>query len=297
MARDLYQNITDRIVSQLEAGTVPWVRPFSQRKGQSLPCNAITNRPYSGVNVLLLFTSMALAYPTNRFLTFKQAKDVGGFVKKGEKGHTVVFFKKLMVKDKQTGEDKTIPLIREFTVFNVVQCENLPDHVRLGRHEDVVVKNESERMEEADAFIQTWGANFREGPQAMYVPSQDFIFSPPWKDYRNHVAYYATLFHEGAHWTGHKSRLNRDLKNRFGTAEYAAEELIAELAAAFLCAEFGFDVVDNSAAYISSWIKMLKEDPKAIVTAASQAQKAADFLRGKALYETETNNEVEREAA
>jgi antirestriction protein ArdC len=162
---------------------------------------------------------------------------------------------------------------------------------------DVEVKNAEERQAEADAFIQTWGATIKEGPQPMYVPSKDFIFLPAWKDFHGQHEFYATAFHEGIHWTGHKSRLDRDLRNRFGTAEYAAEELIAELGAAFIAAEFGFDVVDNSASYIASWIKLLKEDPKAIFTAASAAQKAVNWLRGKALAEEAPAEEKVLEAA
>lgn len=289
MARDLYQQVTDRIVAALEAGTAPWAQPFSQRRGHGLPCNAISNRPYSGVNVLLFFTSMANNYPTNRFLTFKQAKEVGGWVKKGEKAHALYFFKKLPPKDGDTDENgkpkKGGAILREYYVFNVDQCENLPDHVRLGRHSDVLFKNEDERNAEADEFIKSWGAKTKEGPQPMYVPSKDFIFMPPFADFKSNTGFYATAFHEGAHWTGHKSRLDRNLKNRFGTAEYAMEELVAELAASFLCAEFGFDVIDNSASYLKSWLEVLKADKRAIFTAASAAQKAADFLRGKALEE------------
>lgn len=284
MARDLYQTVTDRIVAKLEAGTAPWVQPYS-RKAQGLPCNAVTNRPYSGINILLYYMSQAAGYARPRFLTFKQAKAAGGFVKKGEKGMALFFFKPMVSKDKATGEDKKWAILREYTVFNVAQCENLPDRITNGEY--VAPLNKDQRETAADGFIKASGADFREGVgRPAYIPSKDFISMPAWAEFHGQNAFYATAFHELAHWTGHKSRLDRDLSKRFGTEQYAAEELIAELTGAFLCAEFGFDAEDNSAAYLVSWLQLLKADPKAIFTAASAAQKAADYLRGKALAES-----------
>lgn len=294
MARDLYQTVTDRIVAKLEAGTSPWVQPYS-RKAQGLPCNAVTNRPYSGINILLFYISQAQGYARPRYLTFNQAKAAGGSVKKGEKGEPLFFFKPMVTKDKATGEDKKWAILREYIVFNVAQCENLPERITNGEY--VAPLNKDEREAAADAFIKASGADFREGVgRPSYIPSKDFIAMPSWKEFHGHSEFYATGFHELGHWTGHKTRLDRDLSKRFGTQQYAAEELIAELASSFLCAEFGFDNEDNSAAYIATWIKLLKEDPKAIFTAAAAAQKAADYLRGKALAESVTN-ELETEAA
>lgn len=293
--RDLYQTVTDRIVAALETGTAPWAKPYSQAKFGAMPCNAVTNRPYSGINVLLYFISKAESFSSPRFLTFKQAKDAGGFVKKGQKGFPLYFFKP-MVKE-EDGEEKKFAILREYTVFNVDQCENLPDHIRFGRKVDVTPKNQEQRNADADAFIKATGASFKErkGMEPMYVPSIDKVLMPSWEEFHGSIQFYDVAFHELSHWTGHESRLNRNLNNRFGTKAYAAEELIAQLSAAFLDAEFGFDCVDTSASYIASWIELLKEDKRAIFKAASEAQKAADYLRGKALEEVVS--EEEKEAA
>lgn len=292
MARDLYQNVTDRILAKLEAGVAPWVQSWTTR-GSGVPMNAVTNRPYSGINILLYWISQDKGYAAPRFLTFNQAKQAGGFVKKGEKGMPLYFFKKIPGTDKVTGDKKDFMLLREYTVFNVDQCEGLSDAIRLGRHHDVAPKNKEEREADADAFIKASGADFREGVgKPCYIPSKDFISMPAWKDFHGQQAFYGVAFHELAHWTGAKSRLDRDLSGRFKTKQYAAEELIAEIASSFLCAEFGFDTVDNSAAYINSWMELLREDPKAIFTAASKAQAAADYLRGKALADTEADMAV-----
>lgn len=292
--RDLYNEVTTSIISKLEAGVLPWVKGW--RVGTSVPMNAVTNRPYSGINVLLFWMSSAGGYNSPRFLTFKQAKDCGGTVRKGEHGFKVVYFKKLNVKDKKTDKEKTIPLLREYTVFNVDQCDNLPDRVKFGPNVDTT-PNADTREQLADDFIKSTGADFREGKgKPYYIPSKDFITVPKFADFHSMPEYYAAAFHELGHWTGHKSRLDRDLKSRFNEQAYAAEELIAELCAAFLCAEFGFDnAQDNQASYIDNYLKLLKSDKRAIFTAASKAQQAADYLRGLAL--TEENGDTEEKIA
>jgi antirestriction protein ArdC len=295
MARDLYQNVTDRILTVMEGGTLPWVKQWSLSKNSSYPMNAVTNRPYSGINLLLYWSSAAAGYSKPRFLTFNQAKAAGGFVKKGEHGMPLYFFKKTVYKDKVSGEDKASFLLREYTVFNVAQCENLPDRIVNGPIVDPMNKDQREFF--ADKFIKATGADFREGAGSpSYIPSLDYIAVPNFEDFHNQNGFYGAAFHELAHWTGAKGRLDRDLSGRFKTKAYAAEELIAELTAAFLCAEFGFDNEANSAAYIASWIELLKEDNRAIFTAASAAQKAADYLRGLALGDHDTT-EQEMEAA
>lgn len=283
MKRDLYQTVTDKIVAQMEAGVLPWQKAWSSI-GSSVPMNATTGRAYSGINVLLFWASAEADYAKPRYLTFKQALDVGGNVRKGEHGTKVYFYKQLTVADKDGGEDKQIPMLREYTVFNVAQCENLPDKVAIGGY--VAPRNQDQREADADAFIHSTGADFREGTGApCYVPSKDFISLPAFAAFNSRPAFYATSFHELTHWTGAKSRLDRDLANKFGTHAYALEELVAELGAAFLCAEFGFDIVSRSAAYLDGWIKACKENPRAIFTAASKASKAAEYLRGLALAE------------
>lgn len=292
-----YKVVTDRIVNALENGTPPWVRPYSTTEGRNIPCNAVTNRPYSGINVLLYWDSIASGYSKPRFLTFNQAKNAGGWVKKGEKGTPVYLFKPMTSKDKKTGEDKKWLMLRQYTVFNVAQCENLPDSIVNGP-EVVVPHNSAQREALADAFINSTGAKIVDGERPCYIPSLDIIQLPKWEEFHGNHQFYATTFHELVHWTGDKTRCDRDLRGRFGTAAYAAEELVAELGAAFIAAEFGFDVVDNSASYIASWIRLLKDDPRAIFTAASKAQQAVNFLRDIVSEDEEENiNEVAAEAA
>jgi antirestriction protein ArdC len=250
-----------------------------------VPCNAVTNRPYSGCNVVLLWMAQAAGYALPRFLTFKQALEAGGNVRKGEHGFRVYFVKQLEVHEKDDqGSDETrpVPMMREYTGFNVAQCENLSDKVV--NPQPVKVRNRDERNALADDFLASSRADIREGfGEAYYRPSDDYVSMPAFVAFKSADAFYNTAFHELGHWTGHKSRLDRDLKNRFGDRQYAAEELIAELAAAFLCAEFGFDNDLRHAGYIAHWIELLKADKRAFFTAASKAQAAADHLRGLAL--------------
>src|SRR5437588_11625011 len=172
--------------------------------------------------------------------------------------------------------------MREYTVFNVDQCENLPDSITTGK--PLRVRNPETRDEFADDFLRSTGADIREGHgEALYVPSRDFISLPGFEAFKGADHFYNVAFHELTHWTAHKSRLDRDLKNRFGSRNYAAEELIAELGAAFLCAEFGFDGDVRNAGYIGPWVELLKADKRAFFTACSQASKAADYLRSLAL--------------
>jgi antirestriction protein ArdC len=195
--------------------------------------------------------------------------------------------KQLQVRD-EGADDKCatrlIPMMREYTVFNVDQCENLPNSINTGK--PMRVRNPDTRDGLADDFLCATGADIREGHgEAFYVPSHDFISMPAFDAFKGADHFYNVAFHELTHWTGHKSRLDRDLKNRFGSRNYAAEELIAELGAAFLCAEFGFDGDVRNAGYIASWIELLKADKRAFFTACSKASKAADCLRGLALAE------------
>jgi antirestriction protein ArdC len=231
--------------------------------------------------------AQAAGYHTPRFLTFKQALELGGNVRKGEHGTKVYFVKQLQVRD-QGADDiastRLIPMMREYTVFNVDQCENLPDGISTGK--PIRVRNPDARDELADAFLHSTGADIREGHgEACYIPSRDFISTPAFASFKGADHFYNVAFHELMHWTGHKTRLDRDLKNRFGSRQYAAEELIAELGAAFLCAEFGFDGDVRNAGYIGNWIELLKADKRAFFTACSRASMAADYLRGLAIAE------------
>ncbi len=284
MKRDLYTEVSQRIVSELERGAAPWVKPWSATPGQNVPQNAVTNRPYSGCNVILLWLTRSRGWATPRFLTFKQAIEAGGNVRKGEHGTKVFFVKQLQIKDSpgEDSETRLVPMLREYTVFNVDQCDNLPDGVKSGK--PMRVRNPDTRDSLADEFLSCIGADIREGHgEAYYVPGHDFISMPAFEAFKGADHFYNVAFHELTHWTGHRSRLDRDLKKRFDSRAYAAEELVAELGAAFLCAEFGFDGDVRNAGYIASWIDLLKADKRAFFTACSKASQAANYLRGLAL--------------
>ena len=206
-------------------------------------------------------------------------------MRKGERGTKVYFVKQLQVSDKDSdGESATrvVPMLREYTVFNVDQCENLPERVITLRN--TKPRNPDERDPTIDEFLTATGATIQEGfGEAYYRPSDDFISMPTFASFKGAPHFYATAFHELGHWTGHKSRLDRDLRHRFGERAYAAEELVAELCAAFLCAEFSIDGDMRHAGYIQTWIGLLKHDCRAFFTACSKTQAAADYLRGLAL--------------
>jgi antirestriction protein ArdC len=286
MRRDIYQEVTARILQELERGAAPWVRDWAATPGANVPCNAVTNRPYSGCNVMLLWLARGRGWATPRFLTYKQASEAGGHVRKGEQGSTVFFVKKLLVKDRgaDAGEDdtKVIPMLRAYTVFNVAQCDGLPDRVMtLG---EVKPRQVDERDATIDEFLAATGATISEGAsEAYYRPGADLVVLPAFGAFKTAAGFYATAFHELAHWTGAKSRLGRDFGGRFGSQAYAAEELVAELTAAMLCAEFDLTGELRHAGYIANWITLLKSDARAFFTAASKAQAAADYLRGLAL--------------
>jgi antirestriction protein ArdC len=286
MKRDFY-DVSARIISELERGAAPWIKPWSATAGHNVPQNAVTNRPYSGCNVILLWLARDRGWATPRFLTYKQAAEAGGHVRKGEHGTKVYFVKQLQLRDEK-GDDadlRLVPMMREYTVFNVSQCENLPDSISAGK--PMRVRNPDARDALADQFLRATGADLREGHgEAYYVPSRDFISMPAFAAFKGADHFYNVAFHELTHWAGHKSRLDRDLKHRFGSRNYAAEELVAELGAAFLCAEFGFNNDLRHAGYIATWIDLLKADKRAFFTACSRASKAADYLRGLALVET-----------
>lgn len=270
-----YERITERIVTLLEQGTVPWHKQWSVTTG--LPRNLVTKKPYRGINPFLL---MAAGYESPHWLTFRQAIQLGGIVKKGEKACPVVFWKPLQVTDEESGEMEKIPLLRLYYVFNVAQCEGL--------------KNVS--AAKADSFAVTEAAeivaNMPQPPvikhgmsHAYYAPVNDIVGMPEKKRFDTGDAYHATLFHELVHSTGHEKRLKRQSiteRNGFGSDPYCKEELIAELGSAFLCGQAGIveRTIDNSAAYLDAWLTQLKHDKTLIVYAAAQAQKAADFILG-----------------
>jgi antirestriction protein ArdC len=279
----LYQEVTDRIVTELEQGRVPWVQPWGGAKaGLGLPKNAATGRRYSGVNILILWGAViAKGFACQHWLTFRQALDLGGNVRKGEHGTTVCYADRFIPKGEleraqQEGtEPEAVPFLRRFTVFNIAQCDGLPDNLFAG----VPNLPEREIIPEAEALIAGTRADFRiGGDHACYVPSGDYIQVPPQAAFFEQINYYRTCFHELGHWTGHPSRLSRDLSGRFGSNPYAREELVAEIASAFTCASLGIVPTVRHADYLGSWLDVLREDNRAIFRAASFATKAADFI-------------------
>ena len=288
MRTDVYQKITDQIVAALETGVRPWHQPWNAehsagRITRPLRGNGI---PYQGINVLMLWSAaIEKGYAAPIWMTFKQAIELKGSVRKGEHGSLVVYADKIIrtETDAKTGEEAehAIPFMKGYTVFNVEQIDGLPEHY-YGKPE--ARADSVQRIGHAEAFFAATGAAIvHGGSRACYVPSTDNIHMPCIDFFRDAESYYATLAHETTHWTRHESRLNRDFgRKRFGDEGYAMEELVAELGAAFLAADLALtpEVRDDHAAYIASWIKVLKDDKRAIFTAASHAQRAADFLNG-----------------
>lgn len=268
---DIYQTITDNIVAALEKGAAPWIKPWTAASGGSLPHNAVSGRAYNGVNFIVLSCA---AYASNGWLTYKQAKELGGNVRKGEKGTQIVFWSFPKVTDKETGEIKTVPFAKGFTVFNVEQCEGLDTSKLKG------FTPTAQGATAINDLAANVGADVRHGGgSAYYHPTHDFIAMPSVDTFTSQEAYAGTLAHELVHWTGHKDRCDRQFGKRFGDDAYAFEELVAEIGSAFVCASAGIPLEGlQHDAYIASWLKVMKSDKRAIFTASSQAKKAADWL-------------------
>ncbi|WP_173918927.1 ArdC family protein [Halobacillus sp. Marseille-Q1614] len=268
MSKKIYEMITNQMIEKLEQGVVPWRKPF--RNGMAV--NWKTQKPYRGINTMLL--------DGGEYATFKQIKEAGGKVKKGEKSHIVVFWKMLHVADQETEEDKKIPLLRYYRVFEVgSQVEGLETKrtVETFEHDPI---EEAEKVKEE--YFNAPSYTFVSG-RAYYVPFEDRINVPPKEDFEDIHEYYSTLFHEMVHSTGHKNRLHREGitgEIRFGSKNYSKEELIAELGASMLCGVTGIEnqTIDNSASYIQSWLRKLKDDKTLIVSASQKAQKASDHI-------------------
>ena len=281
----IYREITDKIIAELERGNVPWVQPWTSTRQLcplGLPVNGLTRRSYSGINILLLWSALEeRGFASPYWVTFKQCIAMGGSVRKGEKGTHVYFADKFVPQKEKaraaeaSDEPNSIAFLKRYTVFNAEQCDSLPK----GLIAAAVAKSERQIVPEAEALIGATGADFRiGGDQAFYVPSEDFIRIPNQTAYTDQINYYRTAFHELGHWTGHKTRLDRNLTTKFGTVDYAREELVAEMATAFVCASLGIVPIVRHADYIGNWLQVLKEDAKAIVRAASLASKACDFI-------------------
>jgi antirestriction protein ArdC len=281
---NLYDEVTQRIVAELEAGRLPWVQPWGMTGGigPGLPRNALTARPYSGVNILILWGAVIEnGWPSQSWLTFRQAQEAGGCVRKGERGQCVVYADRFTPEaerqraERDGGDAKAVPFLKRFTVFNVAQCEGL----REGLASDPAPLPEREVVPLAEEVIAASGVDFRiGGDKAFYVPSLDYVQVPPQPAFFEQVNYYRTCLHELTHATGHAKRLGRDLANAFGSKDYAREELVAEMGSAFLCAALGISPTVRHADYIGAWLEVLRDDNRAIFRAASAASKAADWL-------------------
>lgn len=292
---DVYEIITNRIIELLEQGTVPWKKPWTEA---GVPMNAISKRPYRGINFWLL---LSLDYERNLFLTWDQIKASGASVKKGEHGHIIAFWKVIKKEALSEGEatnqekQKNVPLLRYYKVFNVAQCIDLPEGFI-----EPLVQVELKPIEECEAIIHTMPqcpVIKHKEQKAFYRITEDFINMPKKKSFRKSDDYYATFFHELIHSTGHEKRLNRSTiaeMAEFGSETYSIEELVAELGSAYLCSFAGIlsGQINNNAAYIKGWLGKLRDDKRFIVRASAYAQRATDFILN--VKETVQENEVEQ---
>lgn len=295
---ELYKNVTATILLALGTGTPPWVKPWST-VAEIHPCNALSRRPYKGINFLLLSLVAELkGYATPRFLTYRQAQQVGGYVRKGETATPVIYFAvnrptpATLVEQERQEQEKPVFYRRFFSVFNIDQVEGLPVALR-----QPVQRSEPEwqACDLAESILKSSGALIRHAPgnEAFYSPHQDWIVLPERAQFPTAEDYYGTALHELIHWTGHDSRLDRRLGKRYEQSAYAMEELIAELGSAFLSAHCRLDGMLHHASYLQTWLRLLEEDAQAIFIAAGKAQSASDYLLGLAGLE----DRVEAEAA
>jgi len=285
--QDVYQQITNRIIAAIEAGAPKFEMPWHKGANQSRPINVLTKKPYQGINTLALWIAQtANDYTTGTWGTYRQWQTCGAQVKKGEHASIIVFFKDLAKSvekpDETESNSRRSFIATSSSVFNADQVEGYSDL-------DSLEIDKTQILEQVEAFIRATEAKLIEsGTIACYNPINDTIFMPNrafFKDSSTSSAtegYYSTLLHELTHWTGHKNRLNRDLLNRFGNVAYAMEELVAELGAAFLCSDLGISLKPrpNHAAYLGSWLEVMKSDKRAIFTAASKATQATNYLFG-----------------
>jgi antirestriction protein ArdC len=292
---DVYQLVTDRIIALLEAGTVPWQKPWSDA---GVPMNVMSKRPYRGINLWLL---LALPYERNLFLTWDQLKKIGGSVNKDEHGHIVVFWKNVAKKPEELGTDgkpKTTPMLRYYKVFNIEQCKDIPQDLI-----PELVNDEADPLLECEGIINTMPncptITFKEN-KAFYNIEKDFINMPKKKSFATQESYYSTLFHELVHSTGAEKRLGRksitDMAE-FGSESYSQEELIAELGASYLCGFSGIleKEIVHSAEYLAGWLSKLRDDKRFIIQASGQAQKAVDLILNRVDVESKDEMEVPTE--
>jgi antirestriction protein ArdC len=284
---DLYARVTDAIVADLERGIRTWTRPWSAEHlaGRISRPLRHTGEPYNGINILLLWAeAVTRGFTSPTWMTFRQALELGAHVRRGEHGATVVYANRIVRSEADdAGQDieREIPFLKAYTVFNVDQVEDLPERF----HPPVTAPVAPfERIDHAEGFFANLGADVRHGgDRAYYAQHPDYVQMPPFACFLDPASYYATLAHECTHWTKHPTRLDRDFgRSRWGDEGYAREELVAELGAAFLCADLGVELTprEDHADYIGHWLTVLRGDKRFIFTAAAHAQKAADFLHG-----------------
>ncbi|MGF1610424.1 MAG: ArdC family protein [Kiloniellales bacterium] len=284
---DVYARVTDKIIADLEQGVRPWVKPWNaeQLAGRISRPLRHNGTPYRGINVVMLWmAAVAEGYACPIWMTFRQAKELGGFVRKGETGALVVYASTFTTTETdEDGEEseRAIPYLKGYTVFNCEQIEGLPAHYYVRAEAPA---RPVERIDRADTFFASTRADIRHGgDRAYYAVEPDYIQMPPAQTFRDTESYAATLAHELTHWTRHPSRLDRNFgRKRWGDEGYAREELVAEIGAAFLCADLGItpEVREDHAAYLASWLKALKDDKRTVFQAAAHAQKAVDYLHG-----------------
>ncbi len=284
--QDIYSRITEQIVAQLETGVRPWIKPWNTEHAAGRITRPLRHNgePYRGINVLSLWTSaLAQGFSAPLWMTFRQAQELEAHVRKGEKGSLVVYANSVARTevDEETGDEaeREIRFLRGYNVFNVDQIEGLPDAYYALAEPQL---DPTARIEQAEAFFARTGAEIRHGGNAAYYSrAHDGIQMPPFEAFRDAESYYATLAHELVHWVGAPSRLARNIDDkRYGSQAYAVEELVAELGAAFLCADLELSLTprEDHAAYLGSWLQVLKNDKRAIFTAAAHAQRAVEFL-------------------
>lgn len=282
MSRDLHEEITNKIIELLEKDQAPWRQPWTGGVPLSMPINGVTGKAYRGINIPLCWHSMQeKGYQSNQFASFKQWAEKKEYVRKGEKATTIVYYD--TIEREKDDEIKKIPFLKMSFVFNQCQLQSYKGEEPKPAQVDFVT-----RIQTADEFINNTGAIVKHGgSRAFFNPAQDYIQMPPTYSFTGTEtqnpteAYYSTKLHELSHWTGVEKRCNRQMGKRFGDNAYAMEELVAEISSAFLCA--GLEITDgpqpDHASYLGHWLDVLKEDKRAIFTAASAASKAGDFLR------------------
>jgi antirestriction protein ArdC len=287
MTPDIYSRVTAKIIAELEKGERPWLKPWNAEHAAGKISRPLRHNglPYSGINVLMLWgEAMEKGYNAPIWMTFRQAQELGGHVRKGEKGSLVVYANAITKTEHNdaTGEDEEhkIPFMKGYTVFNVEQIDSLPSHYYATAEAPQL--DAAQRLDQVEAFFKNTGAILKHGGnRAFYALDKDQITLPPFEFFKDPESYYATLAHECTHWTRHPSRLDRDFgRKRWGDEGYAMEELVAEMGSAFLCADLGLapEIMTDHAAYLQSWLKVLKDDKRAIFSAAAHAQKAVEFL-------------------